>query len=99
VQVEGRDSAPAEVDQPKVTEGSWVQGGGIVVERSFADAFDLHTGEVITLNDRQFRVLGLAVTAAMSPYPDTFCLTPCGVRALPTPNGAPAPFAPDAHPD
>jgi ABC-type lipoprotein release transport system permease subunit len=98
VQVEGRDSAPAAVDRPKVTEGSWVRGGGIVVERSFADAFDLHTGDLVTLNGRSFRVVGLAVTAAMSPYPATFCLTPCGLGTLPPPKGAPPPLDPEAHP-
>ena len=40
VQVEGRDAAAAAVDQPKVTDGRWVRAGGVVVERSFADAFD-----------------------------------------------------------
>jgi ABC-type lipoprotein release transport system permease subunit len=98
VQLEGRDSAAASVDQPKLTDGSWIRQGGVVVERSFADAFDLHTGDRITVNGRPFRVLGLAVTAAMSPYPETFCLTPCALGAQPSPNGPAAPHAPEAHP-
>jgi ABC-type lipoprotein release transport system permease subunit len=98
VQLEGRDAASASVDQPKLTDGTWVGRGGVVVERSFADAFDLHTGDQITLNGRPFRVVGLAVTAAMSPYPATFCLTPCGLGTPPSPNGPAAPHAPEAHP-
>ena len=34
VQAEGRDTAPASVDQPELTQGSWVREGGVVVERS-----------------------------------------------------------------
>jgi ABC-type lipoprotein release transport system permease subunit len=70
LQVEGRDPTASGVDQPKVTDGTWVRDGGVVVERSFADAFDLHVGDLITLNGRAFRVVGLAVTAAMEPYPE-----------------------------
>ena len=81
VQLEGRDSAPASVDQPKLTQGSWVRPGGVVVERSFADAFNLRPGDRITLGERPFQVVGLAVTAAMSPYPFMSCLTPCGLGA------------------
>ena len=81
VQLEGRDSAPAAVDQPRLTQGSWVRPGGVVVERSFADAFNLRPGDRITLGERPFQVVGLAVTAAMSPYPFMSCLTPCGLGA------------------
>ena len=75
-----------------MTKGTWLRQGGVVVERSFADAFDLRAGDHITLNGRPFRVVGLAVTAAMSPYPATFCLTPCGLGAPPSPErlGRPA---------
>ena len=38
VEVEGRAQAPASLDQPKVTAGTWVHGGGVVLERTFADA-------------------------------------------------------------
>ncbi len=64
VLAEGRDSAPAPVDQPKLTEGSWVSNGEVVVERSFADALGIHAGDRVTLNGRSFRVAGVAVTAA-----------------------------------
>lgn len=65
VLAEGRDSAPASVDQPKLTEGSWVRNDGVVVERSFADALGIHTGDRVTLDGRPFTVAGVAVTAAL----------------------------------
>jgi putative ABC transport system permease protein len=67
--VEGRDKVPASVDQPKLTQGSWILSGGVVVERSFADALGVHTGSSLTLNSRSFRVVGIAVSAAALPYP------------------------------
>lgn len=42
VLAEGRESEPAAVDQPKLTEGSWVRGGSLVAERSFANALGIH---------------------------------------------------------
>jgi putative ABC transport system permease protein len=68
-QVEGRDAAPAAVDQPKVTQGSWVDPGGAVIEAAFADALGLRAGDQITLNGHPFQVVGVAVTAAAAPYP------------------------------
>ncbi len=65
VLAEGREPAPAPVDQPKLTEGSWVSNGGVVVERSFAAALGIHAGDRVTLNGRSFRVAGVAVTAAL----------------------------------
>jgi ABC-type lipoprotein release transport system permease subunit len=78
VRAEGRDTAPAAVDQPKLTQGSWVGGGGVVVEAAFADALGIEAGDSITLNGRTFRVVGVAVTAATAPYPDS-CLGFCGL--------------------
>jgi hypothetical protein len=69
VQAEGRDVAPATLDQPQLTAGRWVRDGGVVVERAFADAFDVRTGDAVKVGGRSFRVAGIAVTAAMSPYP------------------------------
>src|SRR5450432_2070753 len=43
-EVEGRDEAPASVDQPKVTAGSWVRPGGVVIERTFAAALGVGVG-------------------------------------------------------
>jgi ABC-type lipoprotein release transport system permease subunit len=75
-QVEGRDEAAAPVDQPKLTQGSWVRPGEVVIERSFADALGVGAGDRIALNGRSFRVAGVAVTAAFVPYPQ-ICFTGC----------------------
>src|SRR5579862_1338674 len=65
VLAEGRGPAAAAVDQPELTQGTWVGSGEVVVERSFADAFGLRAGDRVTLNGRSFRVAGVAVTAAL----------------------------------
>jgi ABC-type lipoprotein release transport system permease subunit len=78
VRAEGRDSAAGPVDRPKLTQGSWVRSGGVVVEAAFADALGVEAGDSITLNGRTFRVVGVAVTAAAAPYPDS-CLGFCGL--------------------
>jgi ABC-type lipoprotein release transport system permease subunit len=77
---QGRGTAPASVDQPKLTEGSWVRDGGVVVEASFADALDIGAGDSITLDGRSFRVDGVAVTAETDPYPKV-CFAPCWTGA------------------
>ena len=69
VEVEGRPPDVAAVDQPKVTDGTWIRSGGVVVERSFAEAANLRVGQTITLNGRPFRVVGFAVTAAFGGFP------------------------------
>ena len=88
---DGRDPAPATVDQPKLTQGSWVRAGGVVVEAAFADALGIGAGDRITLSaldlangqpvagrdSRSFRVVGVSVTAATTPYPEVFCLALC----------------------
>jgi len=63
------------LDQPKLTEGSWVRDRGAVIEASFADALGIHAGDSITLSGRSFRVAGVAVTAASTPYPKV-CYAP-----------------------
>ena len=68
-EVEGRDAASAGVDRPELTQGRWLDGGGAVVEAAFADALGLRAGDSITLNNRAFPVVGLAVSAAAPPYP------------------------------
>jgi ABC-type lipoprotein release transport system permease subunit len=70
----GRDTTPASIDQPALTEGSWLGVGGVVVEAAFADALGVGAGDPITLNGRSFEVVGVAVTAAIPPYPDNMCL-------------------------
>jgi ABC-type lipoprotein release transport system permease subunit len=96
--VEGRDIAPASIDQPKLTQGNWVRDGGVVVEAAFADALGIGAGDSITLtgldresgepvasrNARSYQVLGVAVTAAIPPYPEVpcfggFCLAEAGL--------------------
>jgi putative ABC transport system permease protein len=62
---EGRDRARAAVDQPYVTQGTWVSAGGVVVERAFADALGVRVGDYLSLNGRRFRVDGIAVTSAV----------------------------------
>jgi hypothetical protein len=64
---EGRDTAPAAVDQPYLTAGSWVRTGGVVLERTFADALGASVGDRVSLNGRSFAVAGIAVTAAEAP--------------------------------
>jgi putative ABC transport system permease protein len=66
VLAEGRTAAPAAVDQPALTAGSWVRPGGIVLERTFADALGVATGDRVTLNGKPFTVTGIASTSATS---------------------------------
>ena len=84
VEAEGRAQAPASIEQPKLTAGSWVRSGGIVFERTFAEALGVGVGDRVTLDGRDFRVVGIAVTAAGLPYPN-LCYYPGGscVFALP----------------
>ncbi|GAB2925200.1 hypothetical protein GCM10027280_10610 [Micromonospora polyrhachis] len=78
VQVEGRDATSAAVDQPEVTQGSWVSDGGVVLEAAFANSLDVGVGDSVTLGDRSFKVVGVAVTAAMPPYPGASCIVSVG---------------------
>lgn len=67
--VEGRDTAPAAIDRPAVTSGTWVRPGGVVVERAFADALGVHPGDTVSVHGHALRVVGTAVTAARAAYP------------------------------
>jgi ABC-type lipoprotein release transport system permease subunit len=78
-EAEGRDLRPASIEQPKLVQGTWVRPGAAVVERTFADALNVHVGSRVTLNGRSFRVAGIAVTAAFVPYPQT-CFTNCNLN-------------------
>jgi ABC-type lipoprotein release transport system permease subunit len=78
VQVVGRDTAPASVDQPELVQGGWVSDGGVVVEAAFANALAVRVGDPVTLDGRSFEVVGVAVTAAMPPYPGASCLVRAG---------------------
>ena len=88
VEAEGRDEAPATVDQPKLTAGSWVRPGGVVLERTFAAGLGVGTGDRITLNGRPFTVTGIAVTAANPPFPNLCYYSAGGCRAGPPDNGS-----------
>lgn len=78
-QVEGRDLAPAPVDQPALTQGTWVRPGQVVLERSFADELGVGAGDQVTLNGRAFRVAGVAVTAASTLQYPHICYSACGL--------------------
>ena len=60
----GRREEASAVEQPVVTDGSWVGGGGVVLERSFADALGVRVGDRMTLAGRDLRVRGIAVTVS-----------------------------------
>jgi putative ABC transport system permease protein len=77
VVAEGRDQAPSLVDQPKVTQGGWIRPGAVVIERGFADALGVHVGDNVLIGGRTFRVAGIAVTAAIPPYPSSLCHIAC----------------------
>jgi predicted lysophospholipase L1 biosynthesis ABC-type transport system permease subunit len=81
VQAEGRDPAPAAVDQPLVTAGTWVRAGEVVLERTFAQAVGVTVGGSVTLDGRPFRVAGLAVTAAVPEYPGVCYYLTCNSPA------------------
>ena len=85
VQAVGRDAASASVDQPELIQGSWVSDGGVVVEAAFAKALDLRVGDPVTLDGRSFEVVGVAVTAAMTPYPEATCIVAAGCASGATP--------------
>lgn len=78
VQAMGRDATIAAVDQPEVTQGSWVSDGGVVLEAAFADSLDVGVGDSVTLGGRSFKIVGVAVTAAMPPYPGASCIVSAG---------------------
>lgn len=75
-EVQGRDATPSAVDRPQVTAGTWIRPGEVVVERSFATALGVRVGSPVTLNGSVFHVAGIAVSAAVAPYPGV-CATGC----------------------
>jgi ABC-type lipoprotein release transport system permease subunit len=68
-EVEGRDRGRAVVDQPEVTNGTWVHAGGAVLERTFATALGARIGDDVRIGGHRFPVIGIAVTTAFTPYP------------------------------
>jgi ABC-type lipoprotein release transport system permease subunit len=89
VMAEGRDQEPASVDQPQLTQGGWVRPGEVVVERTFADVLGIRAGDRVTLDGRSFRVAGIAVTAAVPPYPNICYFFGCGASLAPLGRGNP----------
>jgi putative ABC transport system permease protein len=76
-QVQGRGPSPSAVDRPHVVSGHWVgPDGGIVVERAFAQAMGLSVGDRVDLDGSPERVSGIAVSAALPPYPQ-LCTIGC----------------------
>jgi putative ABC transport system permease protein len=75
-QVQGRDPTPSRVDRPQVVSGRWVGRDGVVVERAFAQAMGLSVGDRLDLGGRTERVAGIAVSAALPPYPQ-LCTIGC----------------------
>ncbi|MGH8994911.1 MAG: ABC transporter permease, partial [Acidimicrobiales bacterium] len=75
-EIEGRRTAPATVDQPRLTAGNWVRSGGVVVEAGFASALGLNVGDQIRLAGIPFHVVGKAVTAALPSY-GRLCVLGC----------------------
>jgi ABC-type lipoprotein release transport system permease subunit len=75
-EIQGRAVAASAVDQPKLTSGSWVRPGAVVVEAAFAQALRLGEGDRVTLGGVPFRVVGVAVTAAEPSYPQV-CFLGC----------------------
>jgi ABC-type lipoprotein release transport system permease subunit len=67
---EGRSAAPSSIDRPLLTAGNWVRPGGIVIQRTFADALAVSVGDRVSVNGQKLTVAGIAVTAAQSPYPN-----------------------------
>jgi putative ABC transport system permease protein len=80
VAAEGRDEAPAAIDQPFVVSGRWVRPGGVVLERTFAQALGVSVGAKVTLAGQPYTVSGIAVTAAEPPYPN-LCYATGGISA------------------
>ena len=67
-EVEGRGIGRSLVDQPKLTAGTWVRSGDVVVECGFATGLGARVGERITLAGHPFEIVGIAVTAAVPNY-------------------------------
>jgi len=68
--VQVRDTARAEVDQPRLTGGRWIDAGdGVVLEDGLATTLQVRPGDTITLAGRQVPVLGTAMSVAVVPYP------------------------------
>ncbi|MGA8247776.1 MAG: FtsX-like permease family protein, partial [Nocardioides sp.] len=75
-EVQGRDLAASSVDRPQVVSGRWVDPHGVVVERAFARALGVSVGDTVVLGGKRVPVVGIAVSAALPPYPQ-LCTIGC----------------------
>ncbi len=76
-ELQGRDAGNSPVDRPQLVSGHWLtHGDGVVVERAFALAMDLSVGDRVELAGHAVPVVGIAVSAALPPYPQ-LCTIGC----------------------
>ena len=75
-EVQGRPPGTSAVDQPHVVSGRWISLRGVVVERAFATALGIHVGDDVLLDAQPTPVVGIAVSAALPPYPQ-LCTVGC----------------------
>jgi putative ABC transport system permease protein len=87
VAAQGRDRAPAVIDQPLVTQGGWVRDGEVVIERGFAAALGVRVGDNVILGGKPYRVAGTAVTAGLPSYPSNICHIACNAPFPGPPTG------------
>ncbi len=75
-EVQGRDRSGSAVDRPQIVAGHWVVRDGVVVERAFARAMGVWVGDTVDLGGHHVPVVGIAISAALPPYPQ-LCTIGC----------------------
>lgn len=75
-EVQGRDASGTGVDRPQIVSGHWVGRDGVVIEHAFAQAMGLSLGDRVDLGGRPAPVIGIAISAALPPYPQ-LCTIGC----------------------
>src|SRR6185437_6968868 len=73
---QGRHTPASPVDHPQVVSGRWLDGHGVVVERAFAQALGIRVGDSVDLGGSRVPIVGIAVSAALPPYPQ-LCTIGC----------------------
>jgi putative ABC transport system permease protein len=89
-QTEGRDTAPAAVDQPKPIKGGWVRDGGVVLEAAFAQALGVGPGDRVTLKRMDVRRPGAPPSAQAHGRGRSFPVVGVAVTAAAPPYPEPA---------
>jgi putative ABC transport system permease protein len=71
VAAEIRDPGRSPVDQPLVTDGSWLSTGsdGAVLEQGLAEALEVGPGDTISVQGREVPVRGVAMTVSQGRFP------------------------------